>query len=282
MTTPEAVGSHARASRIGQALSRARAEGRAAVLGYVTAGDPSLAATPELLVAMAEGGCDVLEVGVPFSDPTADGPVIQRASERALRAGATVRGVLAAVREARARTSVPFVLFGYANPFLRYGAEALARDAAGAGIDGILVVDLPLEECAVLRAPALGAGLDWVPLVAPTTPPERAARIAELASSFVYFVSVAGVTGAGAVDLAAAGRRASALAKAHGVPVAVGFGVSSAADARALAATGVDGLVVGSAFVRRIAGSADVAAAASAVRALAHELREGARRADRV
>lgn len=270
------------ASRITLAIDRARSEGRAAVIGYLTAGDPSLAATPALLTAMAEGGCDIIEVGVPFSDPTADGPVIQRASERALRAGATVRGVLAAVRDARARTNVPFLLFGYANPFLRYGPDALMRDAVAAGVDGFLVVDLPPEECSVLRDPALAAGLDWIPLVAPTTPPARVARIVSVATSFVYFVSVAGVTGAGSVDLRAAGARATDIAREHHVPVAVGFGVSTSDDAHVLAAAGVDAVVVGSAFVRRIEAAADVAAAATAVRDLGRELRAGARRSDGV
>jgi tryptophan synthase alpha chain len=219
---------------------------------------------------MAEGGCDVLEIDVPFSDPTADGPVIQRASERALRAGTTVRGVLSAVREARRTVEVPFVLFRYASPFLRYDPEALVRDAKACGADGFLIVDLPPEECAVLRDPAVRAGLDWIPLVAPTTPPARAASIAGVATSSVYLVSVAGVTGAGGVDLRAAGERAVAVSTAHGKPVAVGFGVSGESDARTLARPGADGIVVGSA--------SDVAAAETAVRALAAELRAGARR----
>lgn len=264
-------------NRIRDALARAKDTNRTALVGYLTAGDPSLDATSELLVAMAEGGADVIEVGVPFSDPTADGPVIQRASERALRGGATVRGVLDAVERARRRTDVPIVLFGYANPFLRYGAEALARDAKKAEIDGLLVVDLPPEECAVLATPAARAGIAWVPLVAPNTPPARVAHVVGYADAFLYFVSATGVTGA-KVDLALAGARAVAIAREHQVPVAVGFGVSTADDVRTLAGAGVDAVVVGSAFMRAIEASADVAEATRAVKALAQALSSAGRR----
>lgn len=264
-------------SRVRAAFDRARDEGRAALVTYVTAGDPSLEAFPSIVEALAAGGADVIEVGVPFSDPTADGEVIQRASERALRAGATVRGVLEAVSLARRRTDVPFVLFGYANPFLRYGAD-LPADAKAAGADGFLVVDLPPEECAVLRDPAVALGLDWVPLVAPTTTPARAAMIAKVATSFVYLVSVAGVTGAGTVDLEAAATRAAALSKAHEKPVAVGFGVRSKDDVQTLAALGADGVVVGSAIIRRIESASGHDDRVESVRAFTAELRQATHR----
>ncbi len=246
------------------AFARAASENRAALVAYLTAGDPDLGSTPGLIVKLARAGADVIEVGVPFSDPTADGPTIQRASERALAKGATLAGVLDAVRLARRETDAAVVLFGYYNPILSYGEARLCADAKAAGVDGLLVVDLPLDECAVLRDPALAAGLDWVPLVAPTTSPERALRVAALATSFVYLISVAGVTGSGQVDLVGAGVRARDLARETGKPVAVGFGVRTAADAAAVAAN-ADGVVVGSAIVSAIERGEDVAA-------LVHEL----------
>lgn len=252
--------------RIAEALERARAEGRAALVTYVCAGDPDLATTPALVAALAEAGADVVELGVPFSDPTADGPTIQRASERALRAGTTLRGVLEAVRAARAATEVPIVLFGYYNPLATYGEERFAKDAAAAGADGLLVVDLPPDECAPLRDPARAAGLDWIPLVAPTSTAERVARAAEVATAFVYCISVAGVTGAGHADLERAAEHARAVRETTGEPVALGFGIKSAEDVRRVAPI-VDAVVVGSALVTAIA-EGGVPAGTSLVRAL--------------
>ena len=265
--------------RLGEVFRRARAEDRAALIIYLCGGDPSLDATPRLARAAAEAGADILELGMPFSDPTADGPAIQRASERALAAGATLPGVLETVRTLRAAgCHVPVVLFGYYNPILAYGEDALARDAAAAGVDGLLVVDLPPEEAAPLREPARAVGLDLIPLVAPTTDPERARAVAEAATGFVYAVSMTGVTGSAAGDLAAAGARARELADASGRPVAVGFGVKSPDDARAVAAA-ADGVVVGSALVRRIeAAGANVDEAEAAVRELVAALAAGCRR----
>ena len=162
-------------SRIADAFARAKSEDRAALVIYLCAGDPSLALTPDLIVAAAEAGADVIEVGMPFSDPTADGPTIQQASERALAAGATLPGVLEAVKAARARTDVPVLLFGYYNPILRYGEDRLVKDAKAAGVDGFLVVDLPPESAAPLLGPLREHGLDFVPLVAPTSTPPRIA-----------------------------------------------------------------------------------------------------------
>jgi tryptophan synthase alpha chain len=257
-------------SRIADVFARAAQEKRAALVAYLTAGDPDLASTGRLIAELARAGADVIEVGVPFSDPTADGPTIQRASERALAKGTTLAGVLDAVKAARRETDVAIVLFGYYNPILSYGDARLAKDAKAAGVDGLLVVDLPLDECDVLRAPAFAAGLDWVPLVAPTTSPERSLRVTALATSFVYFISVAGVTGAGKVDLEDAGLRAKDLADRSGKPVAVGFGVRSASDVSTIAKHAA-GVVVGSAIVSAIERGEDV-------EALVRDLRTGCRR----
>jgi tryptophan synthase alpha chain len=257
-------------SRIADAFARAAHEERAVLVAYLTAGDPDLGATPALIAKLARAGADVIEVGVPFSDPTADGPTIQRASERALAKGTTLAGVLEAVKVARRETDAAIVLFGYYNPILAYGEARLAKDAKACGVDGLLVVDLPLDECAVLRDPALAAGLDWVPLVAPTTNAERSLRVAALATSFVYLISVAGVTGAGKVDLEDAGRRAKDLAARSGKPVAVGFGVRTASDASTIAKHAA-GVVVGSAIVSAIERGEDV-------EALVRDLRAGCAR----
>ncbi|MFW6051212.1 MAG: tryptophan synthase subunit alpha [Myxococcota bacterium] len=258
--------------RVGEAFERAKGERRAALVIYVCAGDPDLAVTPRLIEAAARGGADVVEVGMPFSDPTADGPAIQRASERALAGGATLRGVLDAVRAARERgVRVPVLLFGYYNPILRYGEERLVQDAADAGVDGFLVVDLPPEESAGLREPAARRGLDYVPLVAPTSTEARKRLAAAQATGFVYYVSLTGVTGAAGVDLAVAAERAGALQSMVGKPVAVGFGVKSPDDVRRIAPHAA-GVVVGSAVVRAIEDAPDPDAAVAAVERLVADL----------
>jgi tryptophan synthase alpha chain len=264
-------------SRLADAFARARAEERAALIIYLCAGDPSLELTPRLIAAAAEAGADVLEVGMPFSDPTADGPTIQQASERALARGTTLRGVLHAVKAARAETAVPVVLFGYYNPILRYGEEALARDAKEAGVDGLLVVDLPPESGAPLLGPLGEHGLDFVPLVAPTSPEARVDAAARVAGSFLYYVSMTGVTGTGGADLAAAAQRAAAVRARAERPVAVGFGVRTPEDV-AVVAKHADGVVVGSAVVRAIDAAPDDDAAVAAVRDLVARLAAATRR----
>ena len=185
--------------RLADALRAARDEDRAALIIYLCAGDPNLDATVELVQAAAAGGADLIELGVPFSDPSADGEAIQHASERALAAGATLRGVLDVVRAVRARgCEVPLLLFGYYNPLLSYGEEEIVRDASAAGVDGFLVVDLPPEEASSLCGHIARAGLDYVPLLAPTSTDERIAQAGALASGFVYYVSMTGITGAAA------------------------------------------------------------------------------------
>lgn len=258
-------------SRIAEAFERAAAADRAALVIYLCAGDPSLALTPRLITAAAEAGADVIEVGMPFSDPTADGPTIQKASERALRAGATMRGVLDAVREARRTTDVPILLFGYYNPILRFGEARLAAAAREAGVDGMLVVDLPPETAAPLLEPLRTEGMDFVPLVAPTSPPERMLAAAEVTRSFLYYVSMTGVTGSGGADLGAAARRAAEVRERTGRPVAVGFGVRTPEDVARVAAH-ADGVVVGSAVVRAIEAAPDDDAAVAAVSELVGRL----------
>ncbi|NOY92993.1 MAG: tryptophan synthase subunit alpha [Deltaproteobacteria bacterium] len=257
-------------SRIHDAFEKAAARERAALVIYLCAGDPTLELTADLVLAATEAGADVVELGVPFSDPTADGPTIQRASQRALAAGATLAGVLEVVRRVRKKSQVPIVLFGYVNPILSYGEEQLARDAKEAGVDGLLVVDLPPEECASLRDAALARGLDWVPLVAPTSTQVRVDAAAALATSFLYCVSMTGVTGSDAPELEGAAEQAARVGERTGKPVALGFGIRSAEDVR-VAARRCDGVVVGSAVVRVVeaASSAD-----EACRALAEKVRE--------
>ena len=229
---------------------------------YVTAGDPSLAGTRRLVVEAARRGADVVELGVPFSDPLADGPVIQRAAARALAAGTTLARVLETVATLRAETPVPLVLMTYYNPVLAFGLKAFARTAADAGVDGLIVVDLPLEEADPLDAEALAAGLDLIQMVAPTSPPARARALARRSRGFVYVVSLTGITGERRElppDLAAQIRT---LRLVTTKPVCVGFGVSTPAHVAAVGGL-ADGAAVGSAIVRLIeqhAGAHDLVA----------------------
>ena len=260
--------------RIADAFDDARNENRAALVIYLCAGDPDLSSTEDLVVAAAESGADVIELGVPFSEPTADGPAIQRAAERSLAGGTTLAKVLLTVAAIRKRTDVPILLFGYYNPILAYGEAKLVEDAAEAGADGFLVVDLPPEESAELRESAIEKHLDFVPLVAPTSDPTRIARAAEVATSFIYYVSMTGVTGSKAADLASASERAGALQREVGCPVAIGFGVKTKQDVTTVAPH-VDGVVVGSAVVSAIENAASRREALEAVRALVGELAQG-------
>ncbi len=260
--------------RIADAFANAKNENRAALVIYLCAGDPDLRTTEDLVVAAAESGADVIELGVPFSDPTADGPAIQRASERSLAVGTTLAKVLDTVGAIRLRTDVPILLFGYYNPILSYGEQKVVEDAAARGADGFLVVDLPPEESDGLRLPASERGLDFVPLIAPTSGRDRIAKAAAAATSFIYYVSMTGVTGSKATDLASASERAGALQRELGRPVAIGFGVKTKEDV-ATVAPHVAGVVVGSAVVRAIEDAESSEAAVSAVRALVAELATG-------
>jgi tryptophan synthase alpha chain len=226
--------------------------GEAALVPYFTVGDPDLGTTRDLVRAAVAEGADAVELGVPFSDPMADGPVLQRAATRALAAGTSLPRVLELVAELRQELPrTPFILFGYYNPFFRYGVGALARDAAAAGADAFLCVDLPHEEAAELRAAARGEGLDLIALLAPTTPPARIRAIARAASGFLYFVSLLGTTGARATLPAALPDWVARVRTATTLPVGVGFGVSAPEQA-AWVAGFADAVVVGSALARLV------------------------------
>ena len=251
-----------RAGRIEATFEALRAQGRKALVPFVTAGDPSLAATVPVLHALVAAGADVLELGVPFSDPMADGPVIQRSSERALARGAGLGYVLDTVRafrETDART--PVVLMGYLNPVEIRGAARFADDAAQAGVDGVLLVDLPPEEAGELRDALSARGVALILLASPTTPAPRLRRLCEDAQGYLYFVSFAGVTGADRLDAGAAAQRLRELRATSAVPVLAGFGIKDAASAAAMAEH-ADGVVVGSALVAAIADAPEPAQAA--------------------
>lgn len=261
--------------RIDACFESCRRRGRTALVVYLTIGDPSVDDSTACALAALEAGADLLELGVPFSDPTADGPVIAAASYRAIQRGGSLRSALGVAAAVRARSDAPLVLFSYVNPILAWGEERLAKDAIQAGVDGILAVDLPPEEGEVLRRAAAREGLAVIPLVAPTTGPEREPVVLAGARGFVYYVSLTGVTGSASAPLEAAGRAAAALAARAGLPVVVGFGIDSADKARAAAAGGVDGIVVGTAVVRAIAAASDPDSRARAVRELVASLRAG-------
>ncbi|HEV2388686.1 MAG TPA: tryptophan synthase subunit alpha [Candidatus Acidoferrales bacterium] len=262
-------------TRIGRRFDHLRRAGELGLVAYVTAGDPSLGATHEIVLAAAEAGADVIELGVPFSDPIADGPVIQRASERALRSGTTLASVIDLVSELRRSTDVPLVLFGYFNPILQMKLEVFAERATLAGADGVLVTDLTPEEAGEFCAVARAAGLDTIFLAAPTTTAERIRRIAQAASGFLYLISRTGVTGQrdrlppDLSELVERARRATTL------PLAVGFGLSRPEHIRALVGK-VDAAVVGSALVAEIENAAP-AAAAEAVAARVRQLKRAGR-----
>ena len=236
-------------SRIDQTFARTRAANRAAFVAYLSAGDPDLPTTPALVAALEAAGADIIELGLPFSDPLADGVVNQMAADRALRAGATTRGVLQTIETIRKTTQIPIVLFTYLNPVYNYGFEAFHRDAASAGADGILALDLPPDEAARNHEMLRHEGLQQIRLIAPTTPPERLPLIASQAEGFIYYVSRAGVTGVQDNLSTDIGPQVAAI-KAHtDVPVAVGFGIHRPDQAAAVARS-ADGVVVGSALVR--------------------------------
>jgi len=267
----------ARATRIARRFAELSRAGELGLVAYITAGDPSLDASRQIVLAAAEAGADVIELGVPFSDPLADGPTIQRASERALRSATTLSGVLDLVAEIRRTNQIPIVLFGYFNPVLQMGLEEFADRAAKAGADGSLVTDLTPEEAADYRAALRSRGLDTIFLAAPTTTEERMKRIADVTSGFLYLVSRTGVTGTREnlpEDLPALVRRARA---ATSLPLAVGFGISLPGHVSILGGL-ADAAVVGSALVEEIERAATPAAAAANVAARVRLLKEAAGR----
>ena len=243
-------------NRIRAMFEQCKARNEAALIGFVSAGDPDIDTSRALIFSMLDAGLDLLELGIPFSDPTADGPAIQLASQRALKAGMHVRAALKMVKEIRERHPTPIVLFSYLNPILAHGPEKFCKDAAEAGADGVLVVDMPLEESRELLPFLEASGLVAIPLVAPTTPEERMREICKNAKGFVYLVSMTGVTGSGGLDPEKAGVLARRVRALSPVPVALGFGISEASQVKALAPES-DGIVIGSAFVRVIGETAD-------------------------
>jgi tryptophan synthase alpha chain len=239
-------------SRIADTFARLRTEGRPGLVTYTTAGDPDLPRSAEILKALDRAGADVLEVGVPFSDPLADGPVIQRATERALAAGGSLRASLSLVEQVRPDVAAPIVVFSYANPIMRMGVEAFARRAAAAGVDAVLALDLPIEEAGDFRSTLKAAGLDTIFLLSPTTTDARIQKAVELGSGFLYGISRLGVTGAR--DRVASGAEALVRRiRAHtSMPIALGFGISRPEHVAEVGAY-ADAAVVGSALVSKIA-----------------------------
>ena len=250
-------------SRIATTFEQLKAQGRKALIPYVTAGFPFADITPALMHGMVDAGADVIELGVPFSDPMADGPVIQKAGEKALALGIGMTQVLDHVREFRKRNSTtPVVLMGYANPVERYDQihgkngqngedSAFVRDAAAAGVDGVLIVDYPPEECEAFAANLRAHGMDLIFLLAPTSTDERMAQVARVASGYVYYVSLKGVTGSGALDTAAVEAMLPRIRQHVTIPVGVGFGIRDAATAQAIGKV-ADAVVIGSRIIQLI------------------------------
>jgi len=242
-----------RAGRISQRFADLAAEGRAGLVTFITAGDPDAATSAAILKGLPAAGADVIELGIAFTDPMADGPVIQLASQRALAAGQNLRRTLAMVRDFRTGDDdTPIVLMGYYNPIYIYGVEPFCTDAAEAGVDGLIVVDLPPEEDAELREPAARAGIDFVRLTAPTSDEARLPTLVEHASGFIYYVSITGVTGAATADSASIIDALGRIRRFSDLPVAVGFGIKTPEGAENVASL-ADAAVVGSAIVQRIA-----------------------------
>lgn len=236
-------------NRIDKTFERLKTEGRKGLVGYLTAGDPDVATSEARMRAALDHGVDVLEVGVPFSDPTADGPTIQSASFRALQGGMDVERTLALIGRLRVDyPDVPIVIFGYLNPFFHYGYEPFCKDAAAAGADALLIVDLPYEESNELRQHMTPAGLQFIPLIAPTTPAERAREILKDAGGFVYYIMVTGVTGTRTAEATDVKEHVDRLRGCTDLPIAVGFGVASGEQASAVG-DAADAVVVGSALI---------------------------------
>ncbi len=257
-------------SRISEAFARCKFENRAAFIPFVMAGDPDAKKTLEILDAMANSGADIIELGIPFSDPMADGPVIQAAGLRALHGGMTLKGALKLAADFRTtHPSIPLVLMGYLNPMYVYGYETFARDAAASGVDGIIIVDEPPEEAAEIEPLLRNHGIDFVRLVAPTSVPQRLPLLAKNASGYLYYISVTGITGGGAAPAKKIAENMALIRKHTDLPICVGFGIKTPEDVRAMAPL-ADGVVVGSTLVKLIhETSADIQKIRAFTRALA-------------
>ncbi len=239
-------------SRIQSTFKRLSERGEKALIAYIMAGDPSLDETETYVRQLADAGADVIELGVPFSDPIADGPVIQQAAERALRSGTSLKKILTTVRSLRTKTQISLVLMAYYNSIFRYGESAFCRDAVAAGVDGLIVPDMPPDEAGTLRPLADKAGLDVIFLLAPTSTAKRQAGVARLSRGFIYYVSLTGITGAKLTDRADVEKKVHEIRRYTKTPVAVGFGIATPDDARQVAQM-ADGVIVGSALVKVIA-----------------------------
>ena len=274
-------------TRIERRFAALKAEGRAALVTFTMAGDPDSATSLALAKALPQAGADLIELGMPFTDPMADGPAIQAAGQRALRSGQTMKKTLAMVREFRqSDDATPIVLMGYYNPIYIYGVDAFLADAKTAGVDGLIVVDLPPEEDEELCLPALKAGLNFIRLATPTTDDKRLPAVLANTSGFVYYVSITGITGSATPDTAKVNAAVARIKRHTDLPVAVGFGVKNAESARAIAA-GADAVVVGSALVGALQSTLDkngkaTASTVKAVTDLAADIARGVRSAERV
>jgi tryptophan synthase alpha chain len=238
-------------NRIDTTFARLKSVGEKALIAYIMAGDPSLRDTEELVPALEQAGADLIELGVPFSDPIADGPVIQKAADRALRSGTSLRKILDVVVSLRARTQVPLVLMAYYNTIRAFGEAAFCRQASASGVDGLIVPDMPPEEGDVLSTAGAEAGIHVIFLLAPTSTPERRAMVARRSRGFIYYVSITGITGKRVTDLDDVRRNVEKIRRVTSVPIAVGFGVQTTDDAARVSEV-ADGVIVGSAIVRRV------------------------------
>jgi tryptophan synthase alpha chain len=271
-------------TRIESAFARLKAEGRAGLISFVTAGDPDFGTSLKILEGLPKAGADIIEVGMPFTDPMADGPAIQASSLRALKGGQTMKKTLALLSEFRMKDdATPIVLMGYYNPIYIYGVERFLDDAKSAGADGLIVVDLPPEHDDELCLPAMEAGLNFIRLATPTTDDKRLPKVLSNTTGFVYYVSVLGITGTKVPDVGRVIANVARIKRHTTLPVAVGFGVKSAKQAEAIA-QGADAVVVGSALINSIAGTLTMSGSATqktvgAVLALTSEIAQGVRQA---
>ena len=246
-------------SRLRSTFKRLAERHEKALIAYIMAGDPSLEETETYVRQLAEAGADIIELGVPFSDPIADGPVIQQAAERALRSGTSLKKILATVRSFRSKTQVPLVLMAYYNSIFHYGEAAFCRDAVAAGVDGLIVPDMPTDEAGTIHPLAEKAGLDVIFLLAPTSPSHRQSRVARFSRGFIYYVSLTGITGAKLTDKVDVEKKVREIRRFTKTPVAVGFGIATPDDVRQVARI-ADGVIVGSALVKLIAEGGQVSA----------------------